>query len=190
MATKTVDLRQLRRELIIREWTRIFKNFRYLGFVGFTKGVPWRRLFLRQRVTEGLSEVEARFCKPWEGREVTEKLGWKDMRPLFLGFPSAVCFSNDAQQFTEAMKRACSLIPGGLLLGAKIDELLVTGPFFQKILDGPSPKELQLELVNTLKGDLSLVTVLGRPQQELVNVLSNHQTSLTNILESYQKKLS
>jgi len=76
MATKTVDLRQLRRELIIREWTRIFKNFRYLGFVGFTKGVPWRRLFLRQRVTEGLSEVEARFCKPWEGREVTEKLGY------------------------------------------------------------------------------------------------------------------
>jgi len=30
----------------------------------------------RQRVTEGLSEVEARFCKPWEGREVTEKLGY------------------------------------------------------------------------------------------------------------------
>ncbi|EME27701.1 hypothetical protein Gasu2_43220 [Galdieria sulphuraria] len=190
MATKTVDLRQLRRELIIREWTRIFKNFRYLGFVGFTKGVPWRRLFLRQRVTEGLSEVDARFCKPWEGREVTENLGWKDMKPLFLGFPSAVCFSNDSQQFMEAMKRSCSLIPGGLLLGAKVDELLLSGPSFQKILNGPSQKELQLQLLNSLKGDVSLVTVLGRPQQELVNIFSNRLRSLTCVLDNYEKKLS
>lgn len=34
------------------------------------------------------------------------------MKPLFLGFPSAVCFSNDSEQFMEAMKRTCSLIPG------------------------------------------------------------------------------
>lgn len=112
------------------------------------------------------------------------------MKPLFLGFPSAVCFSNDSEQFMEAMKRTCSLIPGGLLLGAKIDELLVSGPLFKKFLDGPKPKELQLQLVSILKSDASLVTVLERPQQDLVNFFSNRQQTLVRILDNYDKKFS
>eukprot|EP00871_Galdieria_phlegrea_P004647 jgi/Galph1/5183/GphlegSOOS_G3874.1 len=189
MATKTVDLRKLRTELLIREWTRVFKNHRYLGFVGFTSGIPWKSLFLRQRIMENLPQVDARYCKNWEGREVCEKLGWKELKPLFMGFPCAVCFSNDGQEFQKAVKRALSLIPGSLLLGAKIDHFILTGPKLQQIL-ATSLKELQTQLLASLQRDTSLLVLLSQSNQQLINVFSNPMHSLTIVLEQYQKSKS
>lgn len=107
---------------------------------------------------------------------VLRKTKYANLEPLVMGGPTCVFHTNvkDAEH-PELLKKALQTLNKNkklLLLGGKIDDVLLSQADVQKVVELPGLPQLQAELLGVLETPArKLISLLSSPAQELHSVL-------------------
>lgn len=183
-----LSVTKLRREYEIRLWRKIIDENPYVAVVQVTGGRSWGGRNLKARILDKYlsnGEVGTRYAVPRSAREGALRSRFGHLANLFRSCGSAVVYGHHADSVIETVKRAQKIIDGGLLVGGRFGEQVVTAPIWERALQSEGEVAEWTQLVTVLSQPPPLLDVIDRSSKGLVQVLQQggRANQLTNILQ-------
>lgn len=166
----------LKREFEIRKWSKIIGENPYVAVLQITGGRAWGRTNVKARVLGedmNRSSVGARFASPKYAREGAKRTRYVGLSELFRGLPSAVVYGNDVDVVVRVLKRAKSIIDGGLLAGGKFGDAIVTSRIWEEVLKSDGERAEWVRFVQVLGTPPGFVRILDHGAKGLHQTLHN-----------------
>ncbi|KAK4532549.1 hypothetical protein CCYA_CCYA12G3406 [Cyanidiococcus yangmingshanensis] len=168
--------RSLRKAIWTQRWVRICSQSTYFGVLALTQSSAWGRAGLRQRIlheTKSLEcDVDIRYAVPKWVRTALEQCRLQSLSPLFRGGSTLVVYGNDADAWLRVAKHTEQVIPGALLVGARIgSEPVVT----RSVLETLQPFRQYGE---------SFIAILEQPAAHLTEPVSSAVFALDEALNA------
>lgn len=166
----------LKREFEIRKWSKIIGEKPYVAVLQVTGGRAWGRTNIKARVLgndSGRPSVGARFAAPKYAREGAIRTRYVGLAELFRGSPSAVVYGNDVDDVVRVVKRAKDVIDGGILVGGKFGDTIITSRIWEEVLQSEGERAEWIKLVQVLAMPPGFVRVLDHGTKGLHQTLQN-----------------
>lgn len=171
-----LNVSALRREFEIRTWSRIIGENPYVAVVQITGGRAWGRTNVKARVLgddKDRPTVGARFAVPKAAREGAMRTRYVGLAELFRGGPSAVIYGNEVDDVVRVVKRAQSVIDGGVLIGGRFGDAIVTSRVWEDVLNSEGERAEWVKFVQVLGTPPGFVRVLDHSAKGLAQSLDS-----------------
>lgn len=157
----SLNVQALKREFEIRTWSRIIGGHPYVAVVHITGGRSWGRANTKARVLgDSPGAVGARFASAKHAREGARRTRFVGLAELFRGCPAAVVYGADAEAVAGAARRARDVIDGGVLVGGRFGDEIVTARAWEAVLRSEGRRAEWARLVRVLAAPPALARVL------------------------------
>ena len=171
----SVSVSALKREFEIRKWSHIIQKHPYVAVLQVTGGRAWGRTNMKARILGpklNSEHVGARFAVPRSAREGALRTRFHGISELFRSAPSAVVYGDDVDDVVSVVKRAKDTIDGGILVGGRFGEAIVTARVWEKVLESEGEKAEWARFIGLLAARPPLVGVLENQHRRMVDVVS------------------
>ncbi|KAI0565775.1 hypothetical protein FGB62_14g040 [Gracilaria domingensis] len=186
----SLSVHALRREFEIRTWSKIIKDNPYVAVVQMTGGRAWGRTNMKHRILKERRDsphVNTRFAIPRAAREGSLRTPYVGLSELFRGGPCAVVYGDDIDDVVCVIKSATKQIDGGVLIGGKFGDGIVTARTWETVLSSEGERAEWAKLIAVLGAKPSLLNVLESPHRGLLNTLkSSNGSKLVRVLGSIE----
>lgn len=182
-----LSVTKLRREFEVRIWAKIIEQNPYVAVVQITGGRAWGRSNLKARILGeqlGSDDVGVRYAIPKSAREAATRTRFDSLGVLFRAGGSAVIYGQKIGPVVEVVKRARRTIDGGILIGGRFGENIVTARVWEMVLESDGEEAEWAKLFSVLSRRPPIVDVLERNSAGLVDALreGSRAQRLSNIL--------
>ncbi|CAN8072926.1 unnamed protein product [Agarophyton chilense] len=174
----------------VRTWSKIIKDNPYVAVIQMTGGRAWGRTNMKHRILQERRDsphVNARFAVLSAAREGILRTPYVGLSELFRGSPCAVVYGDDIGDVVCVVKSATKQIAGGVLVGGKFGDGIVTARAWETVLSSEGERAEWVKLVGVLAAKPALLNVLDRQNLGLFNTLkSGGGSKLVRVLDNFQ----
>lgn len=186
------NVRTLRKLHEVRNWSKIIEENPYVAVVQVTGGRAWGRTNMKSRILGkhyGSEHVGARYAVPKVAREGIKRTRFVGLSDLFRGSPSAVIYGSQVDPVVETIKRATDIIDGGILIGGRFGENIVTAKTWQKVLESDGELEEWKKFVTILSKPPPILQLLDQQSKGMIDVVqkAGGQQDLVHVLNKIQE---
>lgn len=164
----------LRREFEVRTWSKIIEQNPYVAVVQITGGRAWGRSNMKARILGkhmGAEDVCARYAISRAAREGASRTKFNALSALFRSSGCAVIYGHKVQPVVEVVKRAREQLDGGILVGGRFGNDVVTARVWEMVLESDGEKAEWGKFYSVLARQPGVVDVLDRSSAGLVDAI-------------------
>lgn len=187
-----LSVTKLRREYEVRLWRKIIEENPYVAVVQIAGGGAWGRKNMRARILgEHLKDgrVGTRYAVPRSAREGAMRSRFEQLALLFRSGGSAVVYGRQIDPVIAVVKRAQEKIDGGLLIGGRFGERVVSAGIWERALKSKGEVDEWTQFLSVLANPPAVIQVLDQQSKGLVQVLQQGggAQQLTNVLQHMEE---
>lgn len=187
-----LSVTKLRREYEVRLWHKIIEENPYVAVVQITGGGSWGRRNMGARILGKhlrSGQVGTRYAVPKSAREGAMRSRFEQIAMLFRSGGSAVIYGRQIDPVMEVVKRAKETISGGLLVGGRFGERIVTAGVWERALNSKGEVDEWTQFLSVLAKPPPVVQILDQQSKGLVQIIQQggRAQQLSNILQRMEE---
>lgn len=170
---------RLKREYEIRLWLKIIDENPYIAVIQATGGQSWGRTNMKSRIlgkyhNQQPQKVHARYAVPKAAREgALRSKRYKKLSSLFKTASSAVVYGQEVGPVAETAKLATELIRGGILIGGRFGDDIVTASVWKTVLESDGELQEWRKFVHLLDRPPPVISLLQQSNRGLLDAVEN-----------------